>query len=256
MNLPFSTLRQLAGVSLLLCLATPGLHAQAGAPFLTDDPGTPGDGHWEFNLVSTHERRDGTQATAFPIFDVSYGLGERCQLNLVVTHLRQHDDGVEAESGLANSVFGVKWRFYDDQKSGISAAITPTLEFRNPESNAVERGLADDENTFVLPLELQREVGGWCFNAEIGVIRPSKSESGWLYGVVVGHPLGERVEAGVELHGEAGRGFSRTTLAVNAGFRFKLTENLNLLTAVGRELHNHFDARATLLTFVAIQWTR
>ncbi len=256
MNLPFSTLRRLAGVSLLLLLAAPWLRGQAGAPFLTDDPGTPGDGHWEFNLVSTHERRDGTSATAFPVFDVSYGLGERCQLNLVVTHLRQHDEGTEAETGLANSVFGVKWRFYDDQASGISAAITPAFEFRNPGSDAVERGLADDENTFVLPLELQREVGGWCFNAEIGVVRPSKSASGWLYGVVVGHALGERVEAGLELHGEGDRGLSRTSLAVNAGFRFKLTENLNLLTAVGRELHNGLDARATLLTFVAIQWTR
>ncbi|MBS0663691.1 MAG: hypothetical protein JSR48_10545 [Verrucomicrobia bacterium] len=247
---------RLAGLGLLLGLAASWLRGQAGAPFLTDDPGTPGDGHWEFNLVSTHEQRDGTHATAFPVFDVAYGLGERCQLNLVVTRLRRHDAGGPAASSLANSLFGVKWRFSDDQPSGLSVAISPQLEFRNPGSDAVARGLAADENTFVLPLELQREVGGWCLNAEIGVVRPSKSESGWRYGIVIGHALGERVESGLELHGEASRGFARTALAVNAGGRFKLTENLNLLAAVGRELHNHLGARATLLTYVAVQWTR
>ena len=26
------------------------LHAQGGPPFITDDPGTPGNQHWEVNL--------------------------------------------------------------------------------------------------------------------------------------------------------------------------------------------------------------
>jgi hypothetical protein len=47
-------------VALLLCLSVLALytpdsaHAQAGPPFLSNDPGTPGNGNWEINIASAH----------------------------------------------------------------------------------------------------------------------------------------------------------------------------------------------------------
>ena len=70
----------------------PMLPAAGGAPFITDDTGTPGLGHWEFNLVAIHERCDGACSTELPMFDMSYGPTERIQLNYVVSNSIAHED--------------------------------------------------------------------------------------------------------------------------------------------------------------------
>ncbi len=234
----------------------PMLPAAGGAPFITDDTGTPGLGHWEFNLVAIHERCDGACSTELPMFDMSYGPTERIQLNYVVSNSIAHEDGNRQRNGLSNSLLGVKWRFLDDEKSGVSASICPQLEFRNPGSNSARRGLSADENTFVLPVELQREFSGWGIGTEIGAVFPGKSDSGWIYGVVASRGLSERLDVGVELHGEGASGLDRTELVVNVGLRCKVGDSCCILVSVGRELHNHFDPRATLVSFVAFQWTR
>jgi hypothetical protein len=40
------------GLGLLLLLTPLSAFAQGGPPMVTDDPGTPGDGHWEINIAS------------------------------------------------------------------------------------------------------------------------------------------------------------------------------------------------------------
>jgi hypothetical protein len=51
--------------------------AQGGPPMVTDDPGTPGDGHWEINLGATATRTPGRWEVAAPDADVNYGCGDR-----------------------------------------------------------------------------------------------------------------------------------------------------------------------------------
>ncbi len=68
--------------------------------------------------------------------------------------------------------------------------------------------------------------------------------------------LSPRLDVGVELHGEGASGLDRTELVVNVGLRCKVGDSCCILVSVGRELHNHFDPRATLVSFVAFQWTR
>lgn len=243
--------------SLLCLLFLPALlRAQGGPPFLTDDPGTPGDGHWEINVAWTHEHRAGETADELPLLDINYGVGDRLQLKYEVPYIVLHETGADHEQGLGNSEAGVKWRFYDGGESGLTASTYPQVEFRNPGSHSAAHRLVADETTFVLPLEIQREGGGWGVNVEVGAVLPGKSDHGWTYGIVVGRELSDRFEAGAELHGEGAGSFERTELAAVVGVRCKLNEHFALLAAAGRELHNHFEARATRLSYLAVQWLR
>ena len=49
---------------------------------IADDPGTPGNRHWEINLAAIAEHRPGETAYDFPAIDLNYGLGEQIQLTL------------------------------------------------------------------------------------------------------------------------------------------------------------------------------
>ena len=65
-----------------------GLHAQGGPPMLTDDPGTPGDGHWEINTAVTTEQRPGERSSEPPLLDLNYGIGDRIQLKYEAAWVR------------------------------------------------------------------------------------------------------------------------------------------------------------------------
>ena len=54
--------------------------AVGGPPLVTDDPDTPGDGHWEINLAAIAQRTGGGNTIAAPDADINYGLGDFIQL--------------------------------------------------------------------------------------------------------------------------------------------------------------------------------
>ncbi len=56
--------------------------AQGGPPLMTDDPGTPGDSHWEINAAGEWSSNQEVSILLLPIFDINYGWGDRIQLNL------------------------------------------------------------------------------------------------------------------------------------------------------------------------------
>ena len=59
----------------------PALVAQGGPPLITDDPDTPGPGHWEINLAASREtNQSGT--TVESLADINVGVGRRLQLLL------------------------------------------------------------------------------------------------------------------------------------------------------------------------------
>jgi hypothetical protein len=233
----------------LLALA-PSLRAQGGPPFLTDDPGTPGDGHWEINTAWLHESRGSGHTDELPLLDLNYGVGDRLQLKYEASELLVREDGEPVRSGFSNSLAGVKWRFYDDTKS----ATLPQLEFSNPGSGSARRGLTADETTLILPVEVVKELGhGLAVNFETGYVSSGRSDSSWFYGVVLGGEVGEKTELGIELHGECSADGARSELATVLGLRYKVTDHSVILVSAGRELHNHLEPRASLLSYLGWQ---
>ena len=49
---------------------------------ITDDPGTPGNGHWENNIAVIFEHRPDETSWDSPLIDLNYGVGEHIQLTL------------------------------------------------------------------------------------------------------------------------------------------------------------------------------
>jgi hypothetical protein len=54
--------------------------SQGGPPFRSDDPDTPGNGHWEINLGFIGERGPFGGSYETPDIDINYGVGNRLQL--------------------------------------------------------------------------------------------------------------------------------------------------------------------------------
>ena len=237
----------------LLFGAAPALHAEGSPPLITDDPGTPGDGHWEINIGLSTERRPGTRASELPLIDVNYGIGDRLQLKYEVPYLSVHEAGSPGVSGLGNSEFGVKWRFYDEGEKGLAVSVYPQLEFNNPGSSSDDKGLVEHGSVFKLPFQIQKEAGAFTLIGQVGREFRRDGDS-WFYGLSVGRAVSGKVEFAVELAGGADSGLHRSILTANFGVVLDLNEHTSFMFSLGRELHNHDEPRATFVGYVGMQW--
>ncbi len=121
-----------AALGLLLGAAWIAAHAQAGPPFRTDDPETPGNKHWEINIGFLGDRSPADGDYEVPDLDLNYGLGDRIQLKYELpaavhedraggnVHATSGPGGAAANSpgnkavgGLGESLLGIKYRFYE-----------------------------------------------------------------------------------------------------------------------------------------------
>lgn len=246
-------LRTVVGGFLLLGAAAALLHAEGSPPLITDDPGTPGDGHWEINLGISTEKRPGSRFSELPLIDVNYGIGDRLQLKYEVPYLRLTEDGASPESGLGNSAFGVKWRFYDAGEKGLSVSVYPQVEFNTPGTNSEGQGLVEPGTVFVLPFQFEREAGPVTLIWQVGrEFRPDGDA--WFYGISAGHHFAEKVEVAVELAGAGSARLDRTQLTADLGVTVELSDRSSVMFSLGRELHNHAEPRASLVGYLGMQW--
>lgn len=225
--------------------------AQGGPPMITDDPGTPGDGNWEVNIAVTHAHRASSSEGEAPLLDINYGLGSRIQLKYEVPWVMAREDSGGTRSGLGNSLLGVKWRFFDAGEQGWQISAYPQVELRNPGSRSAARGLAEDSNGVLLPLEFQRDFTGFGLNFEAGKELRSSGPGSWFGGIALGRPVNETIELMAELHGERAAG-EGSEVALNVGGRFASSHG-TLLLSVGHELRNQVDERAPLFAYIGWQ---
>jgi len=225
--------------------------AQGGPPLLTDDPGTPGNRHWEINLGFTVEHTRAETLLEIPRVDFNYGLGNHIQLKFEIPWLRL-DEHAEVKNGLGNSVFGVKWRMLGEKKRGISISAYPQVEFNNPTSSA-NRGLVEKGTQFLLPVEMSRRVGPIEVDGEIGYRFIQNRPDEWFYGLALGHQFTQRLEVIGELHGTSVRNFTADQLVYNIGGRFKVAHKLVLLFAGGRSIRDLPDEHRRVFASVGLR---
>ena len=63
--------------AVLSAVFVPPAAPQGGPPFLSDDPDTPGPGHWEINMGFLGARNPHVGLYQIPDMDINYGLGVR-----------------------------------------------------------------------------------------------------------------------------------------------------------------------------------
>jgi len=243
----------------LLCtLALSGLRArpvfaQGGPPLITDDPGTPGDGRWEINIAFTAEKRKTERSYESPILDINYGLGERIQLKYEVPWLVLDERGERTKNGLGNSLIGVKWRFFDENRQGIDMSVYPKFEFNSSDSSA-DRGLVGRGLEFVLPAQLQKSFGSISLNPEFGYIFREYNDNEWIYGLALGYEASSNLELLAEISGTTGQDFEDDELVFNLGARCKLSETYTILVAAGRSFRPAASGEPEFLLYTGIQF--
>jgi hypothetical protein len=108
---------------------------QAGPPLVTDDPGTPGPNKWEINFAYMLEKNQEERRVTLPDLDINYGLGERIQLKYDLPYvLSKNEENDSKHNGFDRSEVGVKWRFLDKEKAGLSVSTYPQITFKTPVS--------------------------------------------------------------------------------------------------------------------------
>jgi len=252
-RIPF---RIFAGPLLVLMLAVAlslPAAAQAGPPFIGDDPGTPGDGNWEINVAGYVERHPSERIYNAPILDANYGWGPRIQLKYQVPYLVDGANGGPTRSGLGKSLAGVKWRFYDNDEKGLQISTYPQFEFNNPD-NSVQRGLVDSGVRFYLPIELTKKVGPFEVNPEIGYWFASNKGAAWATGLVVGHEVNKRLELDAELYNTANTNGSNHWNTFDGGGRYKLGEHFVLLFMAGRSFRGPASQQPQFFGYLGMQF--
>jgi hypothetical protein len=248
------------GLTLFVCAVaallggSPFALAQGGPPMVTDDPDTPGNGHWEINLAGLGSRtRAGRWEVSLPDADINYGWGDHVQLKVDVPWTFVREPGESWKSGLGAGNVGVKWRFVDEEERGFAMSTYPQY-LSSWSSSSKNRGITSEEKGFLLPVEISGKAGEWDLDAEAGRNFVQHGDSEWVVGGIVGHACGEGRECLFELHETRASGESH--LLANFGLHWKLSESMVLLASAGRELAPRGDDQQGFVFYIGLQLLR
>jgi hypothetical protein len=213
-----------AGLAAALCPAEP---AMAGPPYETDDPEPTETGHWEIYVFTGfdagHGNIDGTAGV-----DLNYGAVKDVQLTATLPVDYSHARGSDWWSGAGDVEVGVKYRFIDLPKEGVSVAIFPRVFL--PTSKASTR------TRILLPVWAQKDIGKTSVFGGGGYeINPGPGNRDfWLAGAAVTHAVSDTVTLGGEATHESPDvvgGPSSNSLGVGA--IVKLKDPFSLLVSSG-----------------------
>lgn len=248
-----ATARRRIALAIVCVFQATAVLAAGGPPMVTDDPETPGDGHWEINAAAISSRTRAEHRLTLPDLDINYGLGDRLQLKVDLPWERVTPPGESTRRGPGDVEWGVKWRFYEDEASGVSLSTYP--QYGHALSSAsIARGTASPGHEFFLPIEGAAEVGGVGFVGEVGRHFVQGGKGQWAAGVVATHACGAATECMAEARRTQGDGQHQTLL--NLGIHHKLDDTLALLMAAGTERGTHSEDRRETLVYVGLQLTR
>lgn len=202
----------------------------AAHPYLTDDTGTQGTGHWQLELIAERHRNDHSADTgsgavrevrALTLFSpvLTYGALETVDVAFSASHLRQHatQDGSvsQASDGLSDSTLELKWRFYEENRT--SMALKPGVVLPTGDE---ERGLGTGKLSWGVNFIVAHQLEPWTFLVNVAYARarykrPEDTEANrphlWRASAGVGYSVREDLR----LVGEAG---SRTNGATDDPF--------------------------------------
>jgi len=225
--------------------------ADAGPPFLTNDPGTPGNGNWEINVAAMQTTLPGISSWQLPQLDVNYGLGERIQLTGAIPYVVVNASGQPRASGWGNANPGVKWRFFDQGEDGWQISTFPMYQ-TGVSAEAQSKGIGVAGPRFFLPLQFAHRLGSLSVNFEAGTYIPVHGDHEQILGLVVGHQLTSRLELDGELYYDHVRGGTEVT-TFDVGGRYHLSRGFNLLFMAGRSLGGNSPGQVEFMGYLGIQ---
>ena len=225
---------------------------QGGPPMITDDPGTPGNGHWENNLAITVSHSPNRWSGDAPEFDLNYGLGDYVQLNLEGGGSFRKRSNHGLISGLGGTEAAVKWRFLNEETNGVDASVYPRILF-NIVHSSVRRGLAEDGTRFQIPFQLAKKIGPINLDLEFGPLINSAGAGEFLYGVVAEGKVTKRTSLMAEIHATSRMNLERDVITLNFGWKHRLSEHSVWIGSIGHDVHSGDDAPLALIGYCGVQ---
>jgi hypothetical protein len=226
--------------------------AQAGPPFLTNDPGTPGNANWEINLGSMQTIAHGVSTYQVPQIDLNFGIGDRIQLTYEIPYVFQESSGQTAQTAWGNAYPGVKWRFLDQGEDGLQMSFFPQVEM-NGTVHARQEGIAAAGPRYLLPVEMSRKVGPLDLDLEVGYYLPGNGPKERIMGFAAGRPVNEKLELDAEIYDDHAFGAIQHTTTLDIGGRYNLSPSFIGLFMAGRSVNGTAYGRPEFIGYVGIQ---
>jgi hypothetical protein len=242
----------LTSVAVAVLQCPDAARAQAGPPFLTNDPGTPGNGNWEINLASLQTIVRGASAYQVPQIDLNYGVGDRIQLTYEISYVLQDSTGQPDRTGWGNALPGIKWRFLDQGDDGLQMSFFPQVEM-NGTAHARQAGIAVAGPRYLLPVQIARTAGPFDLDLEIGYYLPGNGPKERIMGFVAGRQLSERLELDAEIYDDHSFGVPMHTTTLDVGGRYQFGPSFIALFMAGRGVGGSSGGRPEFIGYVGVQ---
>jgi hypothetical protein len=226
--------------------------AQGGPPYLTNDPGTPGNGNWEINLASMQTISRSVAAYQIPQIDLNFGLGDRIQLTYEMPYVLQSSAHEAPQSGWSNGYPGVKWRFLDQGEDGWQMATFPQLETAGS-AHARDAAIAGPGPRLLLPVEMSKKVGPIDVDFEAGYYFPGHGPKERFLGLVIGRSVTEQLELDAEIYDDRAYDATPHTDTFDLGARYKLRPGIIALFMAGRSINGFGNGQPEFMGYVGVQ---
>jgi hypothetical protein len=218
------------------------LPAQAGPPFISDDPEPTELGHYEvYAFAQGAGGRDGAGLSTG--IDFNYGAAPDLQLTAVVPLDVDLPRGGRAVSGIGNIELAAKYKFLHQDEAGFDAAFFPRVFLPSVSAQVGERHVS-----LLLPLWLERDWGAWSTFGGGGCVinRGDDSQDYCLMGWALTRRLLPDLSLGAEIvHQGSDTKGGRAISGAGVGITYDLNTHLHLLAYAGPGLQNAAAQRYT-----------
>jgi hypothetical protein len=220
-----------------LALAALTSRADAGPPYLTDDPEPPPLGHYEAVFFTMGLDADGTAAGALPAMEFNYGGFEDTQLHVMLP--LGFSAGSGSAFGAADVELGVKYRFIEEDEHGWRPQIATYPQVEIPLAPA-RNGFASRGVDCFLPLWAQKDLDEeWTLDGGGGYWINPGDRNYWFTGGLLQRKLSDALVAGVEVfHQTPNIEGAHALTGFNVGATYDFDEHHHLLVSAGRGLQN------------------
>ncbi len=165
--------------------------------------------------------------------------------------LQRPDHGVVG--GLGGTEAALKWRWLDEESSGIDLSIFPRVIF-NVLQSSVRRGLSEAGTRVQCPMQIAKKFGAVGLDLEVGPVASTEGRAEFLYGMVAGIAVTKATMVMAELHGTARMNFNQDALALNLGVRHVLGPRQIFIASLGHEIRSPAGEALALIGYCGVQF--
>ena len=217
-------------------LALTAAPAFAGPPYLTDDPVPTDTGHWEIYAFAAGEGH-GSALDGDAGLDLNYGAMPGVQVTATVPLSFAHEPHQGWQSGTGDLELAAKYRFFEKQETGLSAAVFPRLILPTA-------GHAPGEHArMLLPLWAEKDFSGGTslFGGGGYMINPGAGHRDfWQAGLAVTKDVSNRLSVGAEATRQGSDTTSGTAQTrAGLGASMQLSDHYALLVSGGPTWADH-----------------